>query len=131
MTSDSGAEFLRSLSSMQRSKITNLVQQQKTFLKQMVSARESIAKEIRKIYHGKKNNLSKIVQLSRKFGELDGIIAYMYANIFSSIRNNLSSSQLKKAIALRNISQYGCSGAFIYAEPSSVPKVDNINLFFK
>ena len=131
LTSNSGEQFLQLLNNNHSLKIRNLVQQQKPFLKQMVTAREDIAKQIRKIFNGEKNNLVKIVSLSRDFGELDGQIAYLYATTFSDIKNNISSSQLKKAVKLRNISQYKCRGAFIYAEPSSIPKVDNLDLFFK
>jgi len=131
LTGDSGATFLSLLNNNQKSEITNLIELQKPFLMDMVKVRESIAAEIRKIYAGETNNLDKIVELSRKFGQLDGEIAYLYANAFSSIKNNLSSSQLTKAVKLRNISQYQCTGAFIYAEPSSVPDVGDISSFFE
>jgi hypothetical protein len=131
LTSNSGMQFLDSLNNNHRSKIKNLVKEQKTYLKQMVDIRENISKETRKIFNGERNNLEKIVQLSEKFGELDGEIAYLYANSFSDIKNNLTSSQLKKATDLRNISQYQCKGAFIYAEPTNTPKVYNLEKFFK
>mgnify|MGYP000205619530 CR=1 FL=1 len=130
LTANSGAEFLRLLNQKQQSKITQLVQKQKPYLKQMVTLRESIAKNIREIYKGKTKNSDQIVSLSRRFGELDGQIAYLYANTFSSIKNNLSSSELKKAIKIRNISQYQCHGVFIYAEPSAVPNIGDISIFF-
>ena len=131
LTSDSGTNFLQSLDNDMQSKITDLVQEQKRHLNQMVTLRKNIANQTREIYNGKKDNLEMIVNLSREFGELDGKITYMYANTFRDIKNNLSSSKLKNAIKLRNISQYQCNGVFIYAEPSNLPNVGNIDKFFK
>ncbi len=131
LTGDSGAMFLRMLGSPQRSQITNLIARQKPFLMEMVRVRKSIAAEIRKMFGGNAANADKIVGLSRNFGELDGEIAYLYADAFTNIKSSLSQSQLRKAVQIRNIAQYPCNGAFIYAEPSQVPRVENINSFFK
>ncbi|MCP4266754.1 MAG: hypothetical protein GY777_14490 [Candidatus Brocadiaceae bacterium] len=131
LTGDSGARFLRILDKQQRSQITNLIQRQKPFLMEMISVRESIATEIRKIIGGKSASQNMIVSLSRKFGELDGEIAYLYANAYTNIRTSLSQSQLQKATQIRNIAQYQCKGAFIYAEPSQIPNIKNITSFFR
>ncbi len=131
LTSDSGARFLRVLDKQQKSQITSLLQRQHPFLVEMISARESIATEIRKILKGKLASQRMIVSLSKKFGELDGEIAYLYANAYTNIRTSLTQSQLQKATQIRNISQYQCKGAFIYAEPSQIPNVENIGSFFE
>ncbi len=130
LTGDSGAAFLRILNQQQKSQITNLIQLQNPFLMEMVNIRELIVREIREIFRGKEASQKKIVSLSHRFGELDGEIAYLYANAYANIRNSLSQSQLQKATDIRNIAQYPCKGAFIYAEPSQVPNIENINSFF-
>ncbi len=130
LTSEGGATFLQKLNRQQKSQITNLLQDQKPFLMGMVELREKIASEIRKTFSGGKADEAKIVSLSKKFGEMDGEIAYLYANAFSNLKGGLSQSQLSKSIQIRNISQYQCSGAFIYAEPSQVPDVGDITSFF-
>ncbi len=131
LTGDSGASFLQVLDKQQKSQITNLIQHQKPYLMEMVSIRESIAIEIRNAFKGNAVSENKIVSLSRRFGELDGEIAYLYANAYASIKNSLSNSQLQKATKIRDIAQYSCKGAFIYAEPSNIPDVKNITDFFK
>ncbi len=131
LTGDSGAMFLRILNKQQKSQITNLIQHQKPFLMEMVSVRKSIAEKIRQFIGGGTPNLETIVSLSRKFGELDGEIAYLYADAYTNIKTSLSQPQLQKAIQIRNIAQYPCQGAFIYAEPSHIPDIDNITSFFK
>ncbi|MCP3849567.1 MAG: hypothetical protein GY694_04920 [Gammaproteobacteria bacterium] len=131
LTGDSGAKFLQILNRQQKSQITNLIQHQKPFLMKMSSVRELIATEIRKILRGEIANQDTIISLSRKFGELDGEIAYLYAIAYTNIRTSLSQSQLQKAIQIRNIAQYQCKGAFIYAEPSQIPNVENISSFFR
>ncbi len=131
LTGDSGARFLRILNPQQKTQITSLIRRQKPFLREMVRVRESIAAELRKIFRGKVANRDKILSLSRKFGELDGEIAYLYADNFTNIKTSLSQSQLKKAIQIRNIAQYQCKGAFIYAEPSPIPTPGNITSFFE
>ncbi len=130
LTSEGGATFLQNLNKQQKSQITNLLQDQKLFLMEMVELREKIASEIRKSFSGEKADEAKIVSLSKKFGEMDGEIAYLYANAFSNVKNSLSRTQLNKSIQIRNISQYQCNGAFIYAEPSRVPDVGNITSLF-
>ncbi len=65
------------------------------------------------------------------FGELDGEIAYRYATAYTNVKQSLSSTQLDKAIELRNISQYTCNKAFIYAEPASIPDYGDITAFFQ
>ncbi|MCP4411031.1 MAG: hypothetical protein GY808_00425 [Gammaproteobacteria bacterium] len=131
LTSDSGDLFLQILDEQQKSQITNLIQHQKPFLMEMVSVRESIAAEIRSTLTGSVVNQNKVVDLSQRFGELDGEIAYLYANVYTSIKTSLSQSQFQKATQIRDIAQYSCKGAFIYSEPSTIPTVKNITSFFK
>ncbi len=131
LTSDSGDLFLKMLDSKQRKRITGLVQAQKKYLLSMADIRRKIAVEIRKIFVGTTGNHDEVIRLSRKFGEADGEIAYLYTNAFTEVRHSLTENQQKKAIEIRNISQYKCKGAFLYAEPISVPNVSNISSFFK
>ncbi len=131
LTSESGVLFLEMLSSKQRKKITGLVQAQKRYLLSLTNIRRGIAVEIRKIFTGTTGNYVEVIRLSRKFGEADGEIAYLYANAFTEVRHSLTRNQQKKAIEIRNISQYKCKGAFLYAEPISVPDVSNISTYFK
>ncbi len=98
---------------------------------EMVDIRQRIAAELRKIFKGNTADRAKVVELSQRFGELDGEITYLYAKAFTRLRHSLSSSQKEDAVRLRNISQYPCRGAFIYAEPSAVPDVGDISPFFQ
>ncbi len=131
LTGDSGAMFLRMLNRQQQAQITNLVQRQKSFLMEMIGIRKSIATIIRNITRADAAKLETIVSLSRKFGALDGEIAYLYADTYTNIKTSLSQSQLQNATQIRNISQYPCKGAFIYAEPSHIPNVENLTSFFQ
>ena len=131
LTGDSGARFLEMLDKGQRSLITGLVRQQKPYLTEMVDIRRGIASELRKIAKGKTADREKVMALSRRFGELDGEITFLYADAFTRIRQSLTASQANDAVRLRNISQYPCRGAYIYAEPSSVPETGDISMFFQ
>ncbi len=131
LTGNSGASFLDILNSSQKGAITGLVQSQRRLLVQMVDLRKDIVAEIRKIFAGEQADREKIVQLSRQFGELDGEIAYLYGNTFANIRQSLTKAQMDSSIRLRNIDQYNCNGAFIYAEPIKRPTNIDVSGFFQ
>ncbi|MCP4400974.1 MAG: hypothetical protein GY801_27205, partial [bacterium] len=131
LTGDSGKSFLSILNTQQQKRISDLIQQQKVYLMDMVEVRTSIAAEIRKMFVGQTGDADKIISLSRSFGALDGEIAYLYATAYTDIRHSLTSSQMKKAVELRNISEYQCDKVFLYAEPATVPKITDIESFFQ
>ena len=131
LTGDSGKSFLSMLDEQQQKRISDVIQQQKAYLMKMVEVRTSIATEIRKMVIGQTIDAEKIMNLSRTFGELDGEIAYLYATAYTDVRQSLTISQMEKAVALRNISEYQCDKVFLYAEPADVPDVNDIERFFQ
>jgi hypothetical protein len=64
---------------------------------------------------------AKIVALSRRYGELDGELSYVYATRFAEVARTLSPEQAQRLMALRNLDGYTCRGAYVYSEPARWP----------
>ena len=122
LTGDSGADFLNLLTDSQRSEVTDLVDLQRSDLNQIVATRQAIATDLRAALSGGTIDEPDVRSLSAKYGELDGEISYDYATHFATVGATLTDSQKQQMVALRNLSGYTCSGAFLYSQPISMPQ---------
>ena len=59
--------------------------------------------------------------LSANLGELDGEISYYYATHFADVYSTLTDSQKQQMVALRNLTGYTCTGAYLF-QPISMPQ---------
>jgi len=120
LTGDSGEEFLRILTDVQRQKIRSLVNLSREDLREIVTTREKIATELRRPLTGGTIDETAIRTLSERYGELDGEISYNYATHFADVRKTLTSEQKQNMIVLRNLSGYTCGGVYLYSQPVSM-----------
>lgn len=101
LTGDSGEAFLEVLNPEQRRQITELVDLQRQDLAEIVLVRRSIARELRAFLGGRAADLEQVLKLSRRYGELDGGISYLYACVFAEVGRNLTSAQRGQLSRLR------------------------------
>jgi hypothetical protein len=122
LTGDSGDAFLNLLTLSQREKITSLVDIERADLSEIVAVRQAIATELRRALTVNAINESLVRSLSARYGKLDGKISYYYATHFADLGKDLTSEQKTKMMALRNLGDYVCEGAYLYSQPISMPQ---------
>jgi hypothetical protein len=122
LTGDSGEAFLNLLTLPHRDKITSLVDIERVDLSEIVAIRQAIATELRRALTVNAINESRVRSLSARYGELDGEISYYYATHFADVGKNITREQKTKMMALRNLDDYVCEGAYLYSQPISMPQ---------
>ena len=96
LTDGSGKGFLAALNTTQRAWVTSLLNAQRTNLTEIVTTRKAIATELRKLLtSGGSADLATVTSLSRRYGELDGEISYLYAAAFTKVGGTIAHGALK------------------------------------
>ncbi|WBW96340.1 Spy/CpxP family protein refolding chaperone [Oceanirhabdus sp. W0125-5] len=131
ITGDSGKEFLNILTDEQKKLITDLVDIQRDDLLEIVETRREIASQLREFINGTDVDQETILQLSRKYGELDGAIVHSYATHFSKVYETLTEEQKEQLVNLRNLDDYQVKGAFLYSEPIDMPDIIDTDYLFE
>ncbi len=131
LTGDSGEAFLAALTDSQRTLITNLVNQQRQDLNEIVQTRRAISTELRRFMKEDAVDKDKVLSLSRRYGELDGEISYHYATAFAQVAKTLTADQKKTLLRLRNLdAKYTSKGAYLFSGPIVMPEVRNTDFLF-
>ncbi len=130
LTGDSGEAFLDALTQSQRQQITGLVDLQRKDLTEIVKVRREIAAELRRFQKGELAGLEKVKSLSRRYGELDGEMSYLYATAFADVGKALTQEQKTKLAALRQNDPNAPKGPFIYSDPVRDPKIADSDFLF-
>ncbi|MDQ5986551.1 MAG: hypothetical protein CSYNP_02281 [Syntrophus sp. SKADARSKE-3] len=130
VTGDSGKAFLAALTETQRKYITNLVGLQRQDLKEIVKTRRAIATELRHFLKGKSADRAKVLALSKRYGELDGKISYLYAMAFAEVGKTLTVQQRNELARLRTTNPSDPQRPFLYSSPISMPKIENTDFLF-
>jgi hypothetical protein len=130
LTGDSGEAFLAALTDAQRERITSIPAWQRPKMDEIVRVRREISTELRRFMTGDSAERAKIVALSRRYGELDGELSYVYATRFVEVARTLSPEQARRLMALRNLDGYACRGAYVYSEPARWPDGVNSDALF-
>jgi hypothetical protein len=131
LTGDSGEAFLAALTEPQRNLITNLVDQQREALNEIVKTRRAIATELRRFMKEDSVDKDKILSLSGRYGELDGEISYCYCMAFAEVAKTLTADQKKTLLRLRNLdAKYTCKGAYLFSRPIAMPGIRNTDFLF-
>ena len=97
LTGDSGEAFLATLDDAQRKRITDLVDLQRQDLAEIVKTRRAIATELRRFQKGESADKDKVLSLSKRYGELDGEMSYLYATAFAEVGKTLTARAEGKA----------------------------------
>ncbi|MFG6467603.1 hypothetical protein [Roseateles sp. BYS87W] len=120
LTGDAGATFLSLLSGPQRALVEALPEQQRATLQEIATVRRQIATELRRLLTGEPADRSRVLALSRRYGELDGDLSFRAAQAFAQIGQTLTLSQRTELQALRDRSPHDArdpKGPFLYAAP--------------
>jgi len=130
LTGDSGEAFLATLTDAQRKLITDLVNLQRQDLNEIVKTRRAIATELRRFRSGESADRDKVLSLSKRYGELDGEMSYLYATAFAEVGKTLSAQQKEKLARLRTSNPSDPKGPFLYSSPINMPKIENTDFLF-
>ena len=130
LTGDSGAAFLAALTDAQRKCVTDIIELQRKDLTEIVTTRRAIATELRRFQKGEAADENKVLVLSRRYGELDGEMAYFYATAFANVSKTLSAEQKEKLMAMRTVNPLDPKGPFLYSSPVTLPPIENTDFLF-
>ena len=130
LTGDSGEAFLATLTDAQRKLITDLVDLQRKDLAEIVKIRRAIATELRRFLNGESADKDKVLSLSKRYGELDGEMSYLYATAFAQVAKTLTAQQKDKLTKMRTSNPSDPKGPFLYSTPIKMPKIENTDFLF-
>lgn len=130
LTGDSGAAFLAALDSAQRQRVVDVVELQRQDLREIVAVRRAIAVELRRFLAGETADAAKVEALSRRYGELDGELSFLYADAFARVGRSLTAEQKAALAALRPVDPKAPRGPFLYSKPVKDPVIGDTDHFF-
>lgn len=130
LTGNSGEAFLAVLDERQRRQITVLPDLQRSDLNEIVRIRREIASELRRFLNGEQAEQARVIALSRRYGELDGQLSYLYATAFAHVGQSLSAQQKARLNDLRKFDPGEPKGPFLYSTPIAMPPIDRVERFF-
>ena len=130
LTGDSGEGFLATLNDAQRKRIKDLIDLQRQDLAEIVTTRRAIATELRRFQKGEPADKDKVLSLSRRYGELDGEMSYLYATAFAEVGKTVSAEQKEKLTTMRKSNPSDPKGPFLYSSPISTPRIENTDFLF-
>lgn len=132
LTASAGKEFLSILTAEQHQLISDIIGQQRDYLATIVTTRETVSRELRKVLSGTTPDATLIQSLSTDYGRADGYMVYLYASRFSLVYQTLTQEQKSKMAALIQSMRYlNPSGAFIYSDAVAMPDIPSTDGFFK
>jgi Spy/CpxP family protein refolding chaperone len=100
LTARAGEEFLAALTDSQATVMTGLVDLQRAALYEIVQRREDIATQLRRFMTEASIDSAAVMELSDRYGELDGEIVYYYATRMAAVSQALSAAQRADVTAL-------------------------------
>ncbi len=130
LTGNSGENFIATLNDSQRHQITVLPDLQRQNLSEIVRIRRAISTELRRFLEGEAADQNKILALSKRYGELDGNLSYLYATAFATVGQTLSPQQKQTLMAMRKIDPTEPKGPFLYSSSINMQSVDGTDRFF-
>ena len=123
VTGDSGEAFLQTiLNPAQRKEILATVEKQRAALKEVVSVRTSLSRELRKALTGGQPDRAQVLALGRRYGELDGEMSWYYATAFAAVNKTLTAEQRAALVKLRNLDGYVSAPYYLYSDAVKAPK---------
>lgn len=132
VTGDSGEAFVDEvLTPAQRKLVVATVDQQRAALKEVVSVRTAMSRELRKALAGGQPDRDKVVALGRRYGELDGEMSWYYATAYAAVNKTLTADQRTSLLKLRNLDGYVSAPYYLYSDAVKSPKpVTGSDAFF-
>ncbi len=130
LTGNGGENFLAALNDSQRRQITALPDLQRQDLNEIVRVRRDISTELRRFLKGETADQAKVLALSRRYGELDGNLSYLYASAFAKVGQALTLQQRQALMNMRPVDPAAPKGPFLYSSPISMPNTGDTDRFF-
>lgn len=132
LTASAGQDFLKILTDGQSSRITGIVDLQRSALESIVSTRQSVSAELRKFLAGGIADSSVVYALSESYGRYDGEIIWLFASRFSEVYQSLGTEQKAALEKLAgDLGYLDPPGAFLYSDPVPMPEIMNTDFLFK
>ncbi len=122
LTGDAGEAFLAALTPAQRARMEALPDQQRELLRGIVTLRRAIAGKLRTFLRGAGPTDRELRALGRRYGELDGELAYLYASTFTAIGRSADAPQLARLRSLRGQPSREAGTAFLYSDRIPMPQ---------
>ncbi len=131
LTGDSGEAFLALLAPEQAAHLTGIMTPLGPILAEILEIRRTISRQFRSGLSGKAIDGDKVMALSRRYGELDGLLSYEMATRFAAVYSTLTAAQKKAMVKLRNQDIFP-KGYYLYSDPvDRIPSLDASALFAK
>jgi len=130
LTKNSGNNFIAALTTAQAKYITSLVDTQRADLAGIVTQRTNISKLLRGYLTNTTIDTVSVMNLIKRYGELDGEISYNLATNFCKVGWTLTAAQKTTLTKIRNLSSYPCSGAYLYSDKIALPTIAITDFLF-
>ncbi len=131
VTGDSGKMFLDTLNETQRGYVTGIIESQRKALLEIIVVRKNISCELRKFLKGEIPDKNKIIEMGRRYGELDGEMSWYYAIAFAKVKRTLTPEQNATLVKLRNLEGYQSAPYYIYSQAmKEKPALPDTDSFF-
>ena len=130
LTGDAGENFLAILNPGQRKSIADVIEAQRKDLAEIVQIRRSIATELRRFQRGEVADQAKVLAWSRRYGELDGEMSWLYARAFAEVGKSLTPDQKAQLGKLRDSNPAARKGPFLYSDPIAMPRIEKTDFLF-
>jgi|WetSurMetagenome_2_1015567.scaffolds.fasta_scaffold26324_3 hypothetical protein len=130
LTGNGGETFLSALTDSQRRQIATLIDLQRQDLDEIVRVRRAIAGELRRFLKSETADRDRVMALSRRYGELDGELSYLYATAFAKVGQTLTAPQRQTLAGMRSADSDDPKGPFLYSTPISMPRIGSTDIFF-
>ena len=131
LTARAGEDFLATLTDSQATVMTGLVDLQRADLYEIVERRQDIATQLRRFMTEASIDSAAVMELSDRYGELDGEIVYYYATRMAAVSQALSAAQRAEVTALADSLGYlPPTEGFLYSQPIPMPEIPNTDFLF-
>lgn len=107
-----------------------MLERQRTVLREIIEVRRAISLKLRSFLAGEPPLERDIVALGRRYGDLDGQLAYEYATAFTAISRTLDARQKDRLQSLRSHRTREDGTAFLYSDRISMPRIPDTAFLF-
>lgn len=132
LTGDSGATLISDiLTEDQAAEIRGIMTPLRPILAEILSIRRQISQQFRATLAGKSMDYDKVMALSRRYGELDGLQSWEMATRFAAVYKTLTAGEKAAMAKLRNQEVFP-DGYYLYSDPvEGQASFDDTGFFLK
>jgi len=116
LTGDAGEAFLEALDPSQRALMDALLEAQRPALAAIVEVRRAISRQLRRALEATGPDEAAVLALGRRYGQLDGELAWRYATTFAALRRSMTEPQKRRLGALRSQPGETPGQAFLFSD---------------